>query len=169
VPSHQNSVLSLSEDPVLLGAEEFCEQCISTIDAPLSLGSHKLKHNSHSHSYRYVPYNQKPQVESPLSTMRFFTDNVACRSASDQIKTSEDQSQSKRSQHFDDVWYRRFLKPLSRSQAVPYRESFRRRVLRAVGIPVAELQGVHEVFKLSHRRYSPLHGMMVSKPEGNPA
>jgi hypothetical protein len=48
---------------------------------------------------------------------------------------------------------------------VPYRESFRRRVLRAVGIPVAELQGVHEVFKPSYRRYSPLHGMMVSNTE----
>jgi hypothetical protein len=97
--------------------------------------------------------------------MRFFKDNVASRSTSDQIKPSEEQSQSKRSQHFNDVWYRRFLKPLSRSQVVPYRESFRRRVLRAVGIPVAQLQGVHEVFKPSYRRYSPLHGMMVSKPE----
>jgi hypothetical protein len=45
---------------------------------------------------------------------------------------------------------------------VPYRESFRRRVLRAVGIPVTELQGVHELFKPPYRRYSPLHGMMVS-------
>jgi hypothetical protein len=97
--------------------------------------------------------------------MRFFTDNVASRSTSDQYKPSEEQSQSKRSQHFNDVWYRRFLKPLSRSQVVPYHESFRRRVLRSVGIPVAELQGIHEVFKPSYRRYSPLHGMMVSKAE----
>jgi hypothetical protein len=98
--------------------------------------------------------------------MRFFKDNVARRSiTSEQYISSEEQPQSKRSQHFNDVWYRRFLKPLSRSQAVPYHESFRRRVLRAVGIPVIELQGLHEVFKPSYRRYSPLHGMMVSKTE----
>jgi hypothetical protein len=96
--------------------------------------------------------------------MRFFKDNVACRSTSDQYTASEELPQS-RSQHFNDVWYRRFLKLLSRSRAVPYRESFRRRVLRPVGIPVAELQGVHEVFKPMYRRYSPLHGMTVSKPE----
>lgn len=48
---------------------------------------------------------------------------------------------------------------------MPYHESFKRRVLRPVGIPVAELEGVHEVFKPSYRRYSPLHGMIVSKPE----
>jgi hypothetical protein len=106
--------------------------------------------------------------------MRFFKDNVACRSPGDQCKSSEEepgqfqpQSQSKRSQHFNDVWYRQFLKPMSRSQVVPYRESFKRRVLRAVGIPVAELQGVHEAFKPSYRRYSPLHGMTVSKPEAS--
>ena len=72
----------------------------------------------------------------------------------------------KQSKQYNDVWYRRFLKPIAgrscQNRPVPYRESFHRRVLRPVGVPVAELQGIHEHFKPSHSRYSPLIGMIFS-------
>jgi len=62
-----------------------------------------------------------------------------------------------------DVWYRRFLKPLARKNPrVPYRDSFKRRVLQPMGIPAAEMDGLHEIFRPTHVQYSPLIGMLFT-------
>lgn len=67
------------------------------------------------------------------------------------------------SNHGGNVWYRRFLKPIIRKHRhVPLRESFRRRVIHSVGIPVHELQGFHQLFAPEYRHYSPLTGMIFT-------
>lgn len=65
---------------------------------------------------------------------------------------------------FNDVWYRHFLKPITscRNRAVPYNESFKRRILRPVGIPVAQFAGFHAMFNAPHRHYSPLIGLLFT-------
>lgn len=64
---------------------------------------------------------------------------------------------------YQDVWYRFFLRPFASSnRSVPYHETFRRRVLQPVGIPVAEVDGFHEMFNSQFRHYSPLTGMIFT-------
>jgi hypothetical protein len=64
---------------------------------------------------------------------------------------------------YKDVWYRRFLKPLSKKDSrVSNRDVFRRRAFHSSGIPVAELEGFHKFFEPSYRRYSPLYGLLFS-------
>jgi hypothetical protein len=70
-----------------------------------------------------------------------------------------------------DVWYRKFVKPLTRKhRSVPYRESFQQRMLRPVGIPIyssnnnssSVISTLQELFKPSMRYYSPLYGMIFT-------
>jgi hypothetical protein len=63
---------------------------------------------------------------------------------------------------FKDVWYRPLLRPLAYHRSFSYYDSFTRRVLRPVGIPVEDLRELHETFKPSHRIYSPLFGMIFN-------
>lgn len=60
------------------------------------------------------------------------------------------------------VWYRNFLKPLIRDTHPTYKDAFMRRVVPSVGIPVSEIDGVHALFKVEFRHYSPLQGMIFS-------
>lgn len=62
-----------------------------------------------------------------------------------------------------DVWYRLLLQPLTRkNRAVPYSESFQRRMMRPAGIPVFGVTNIHELFKPAYRQYSPLFGMIYT-------
>jgi len=65
------------------------------------------------------------------------------------------------SDFYSDVWYRCFLKPMTRKhRPVPYRDSFQRRVLQQIGIPVAQLNcGLHGIFR---RPEYPLIGMVFT-------
>lgn len=62
-----------------------------------------------------------------------------------------------------DVWYRHVLKPLSRrTQKLPYKTIFTRRILPPKGIPAVEVGKVHGFVLPDYLRYSPLIGMLVS-------
>ena len=61
------------------------------------------------------------------------------------------------------VWYRHVVKPFIRENRPPsYRQAFQRRIVKQAGIPVAQLNGLHEVFLPSFLQYSPLIGMIFA-------
>lgn len=83
--------------------------------------------------------------------MRFLGDNVKSLSDDESINRNED------------VWYRRFIKPLTRkTKFMAYEQAFARRTLQPVGIPIPSLQGLHESFLPNYSHYSPLFGMIFT-------
>lgn len=95
-------------------------------------------------------YKQSQKEDAPTLLLR-----------DDEVSTTQHgESASKPTTAFGDVWYRRFLKPLTRQNPpIPYHVSFKRHTMRPKGIPVQQLEGVHELFRPSYRHYSPLIGM----------
>ena len=68
-----------------------------------------------------------------------------------------------------DVWYRRPLQVLFlrgnqsvQSRLVPYERSFRQRTLRPAGIPIQQVEGLHELIKEPYVHYSPFVGMIFA-------
>jgi hypothetical protein len=84
------------------------------------------------------------------------------------VRLGANTSMQRRSSHkrlYRDVWYRRYLKHFAASgnRSVPFHESFKRHVLQPAGIPVTkDLVKFHELFRPSHRQYSPLIGMIFT-------
>jgi hypothetical protein len=77
---------------------------------------------------------------------------------------SVDQSVAK-SRVYSDVWYRRFLKPLTaqtHQKALSLREAFKLRVLQPTGIPVEEVAGFHEMIRPTHLHLSPMIGVLFT-------
>ena len=87
----------------------------------------------------------------------------AAVSPKEQDNKDQQQQHQALSQKSHNVWYRKFLKPLIRDSRKPtYKDSFERRIVHSVGVPVEEIEGLHAMFQPHYRHYSPLQGMIFS-------
>jgi hypothetical protein len=107
---------------------------------------------------------------SPYATLSIESEPTKSRSFSQRTVQYEEESSSLAmadKQMYSDVWYRRFLRPFiahycCRQPAVSLYQAFQLRVLRPIGIPVAEIAGYHERFKSTHAHLSPLIGLIFT-------